>query len=246
MKNIIYQDFSTKTNIENIILFNNTIWMTQTQIGKLYWKANSTISEHIKKTYKDWELKKAITSRNDSIFGISENTIEKSFKKPKKYYNLQVVIAVWFKVNSPQAVSFRTRANNIIEQYISKWYALDDEKFSYAEENNAKYLIRVSSNSRLKDISEKCDIKISSNENNISVIKYKADSWTRERFVIVNVVKDYNSLFPKIQFFCTNLYTEKDEKLSKKRKQNKLNRLVELYHKRWVSEHPFHDLKESF
>jgi len=131
MKNIIYQDFSTKTNIENIILFNNTIWMTQTQIGKLYWKANSTISEHIKKTYKDWELKKAITSRNDSIFGISENTIEKSFKKPKKYYNLQVVIAVWFKVNSPQAVSFRTRANNIIEQYISKWYALDDERLKW-------------------------------------------------------------------------------------------------------------------
>ena len=42
------------------------------------------------------------------------------------------------------------------------------------------------------------------------------------------------------------MYTEKNEKLSEKRKQNKLNMLVELYHKRWVSDHPFHDLKESF
>ena len=135
MKNQIeltsYQDASTNTNIENIIFYNNTIWMNQTQIWKLYWKANSTISEHIKKIYTDWELKESETSQNESKFGNPENTIEKSFKKPKMYYNLQVVISVWFKVNSPKAISFRTWANNIIEQYISKWYALDDERLKW-------------------------------------------------------------------------------------------------------------------
>lgn len=131
MEKVVYEDLSTHTTISNIIFHQDTIWMTQTQMGNLYGKANSTISEHIKKIYSDWELKRAETRQNESKFGISENTTEKSFKKPKMYYNLQVVIAVWFKVNSPKAVSFRIWANNIIEQYISRWYALDDERLKW-------------------------------------------------------------------------------------------------------------------
>lgn len=126
-----YHDPSTNTILEEIMFFNDTIWMTQSQIGKLYWKANSTISEHIKKIYKDWELQEAKTRQNDSKFGNPENTTEKTFKKPKNYYNLQVIIAVWFKVNSTKAVSFRTWANKIIEQYISQWYVLDDDRLKW-------------------------------------------------------------------------------------------------------------------
>jgi len=108
--------------------------MTQDQMWKLYNKANSTLSEHIKKIYQDGELKETETSQSESKFGNTENTIQKtenSFKKPKKYYNLQVVIAVWFKVNSPQATSFRTWANKIIQQYIESWYVLDDERLRW-------------------------------------------------------------------------------------------------------------------
>ncbi len=131
MEIIIYNDPSTNTNIDNIIYQNDTIWMTQSQMWLLYWKANSTLSEHIKKIYFDKELKESETSQNESKFGNSENTTENSFKKPKMYYNLQVIIAVWFKVNSTKAISFRTWANKIIEQYISKWYVLDDERLKW-------------------------------------------------------------------------------------------------------------------
>lgn len=65
-------------------------------MGKLYGKANSTLSEHIKKIYADGELKEESTSQSASKFGNTENTTgktENSFVKPKKYYNLQVVIA---------------------------------------------------------------------------------------------------------------------------------------------------------
>jgi len=129
-----YEDVSTNTNIPNIVFRKNTLWMTQEQMWILYWKVNSTISEHIKKIYKDWELQEASTSEDDRIFGNSENRIEKSSnmpKKPKKYYNLQIVIAVWFRVNSPKAINFRTWANNIIEQYIGKWYVLDDDRLKW-------------------------------------------------------------------------------------------------------------------
>lgn len=131
METISYKDISTNTTIPNIFFHNDTIWMNQEQIWNLYWKAKSTISEHIKKIYIDKELDISITSQNESKFGISEFTTENSFKKPKIYYNLQIIIAVWFKVNSPQAISFRTWANNIINQYISKGYALDDERLKW-------------------------------------------------------------------------------------------------------------------
>lgn len=131
IEKITYQDPSTNTNIDNIIFYDNTIWMTQSQIWFLYWKANSTISEHIKKIYTDWELRDTETSQNESKFGNSENTTEKRFKKPKMYYNLQMIIAVWFKVNSSKAVSFRTWANKIIEQYIKSWYVLDDKRLKW-------------------------------------------------------------------------------------------------------------------
>jgi hypothetical protein len=121
---ITYTDPSTQTMISDIIFYHDTIWMTQDQMSKLYNKANSTLSEHIKKIYSDGELKEESTSQSASKFGNTEN----GFTKPKKYYNLQVVIAVGFKVNSPQATSFRTWANQIIQQYIQQGYVLDDER----------------------------------------------------------------------------------------------------------------------
>lgn len=128
---ITYTDPSTQTTVSDIIFHQDTIWMTQDQMGKLYQKAPSGISMHIKKIYADGELQEQSTSQSASKFRNPENTMQKtenSFVKPKKYYNLQVVIAVGFKVNSPQATSFRTWANDIIQQYIQQGYVLDDER----------------------------------------------------------------------------------------------------------------------
>lgn len=131
---ITYTDPSTQTIVSDIIFHNDTIWMTQEQMGKLYGKAPSWISMHIKNIYKDGELIQQSTSQSASKFRNPENTWDKtenSFLKPKKYYNLQVVIAVGFKVNSPQATSFRTWANTIIQQYMEQGYVLDDERLKW-------------------------------------------------------------------------------------------------------------------
>lgn len=109
-----YDDISTNTHIENIFFWNDTIWMSQTQIWTLYETDTSWISRHIKNIYESWELDQIETSQNESKLQKMQNT-QNSFKKPKKYYNLQVIIAVWFKVNSPKAISFRKWANEIID-----------------------------------------------------------------------------------------------------------------------------------
>jgi hypothetical protein len=110
--------------------------MTQEQIGILYDKASSGISQHISKIYQDGELQLSDTCVDERIFRNPENTEknpENSFKKPKKYYNLQMIIAVGFKVNSPQATSFRTWANTIIDEYSRTGYALDDDRLKWGK-----------------------------------------------------------------------------------------------------------------
>ena len=120
-----YHDPSSGFDIPEVVFFRDTIWMTQTQMGILYEKAPSGMSQHIRAIYQDGELSEETTSIDDRIFRNPENTI----KKPKKYYNLQVIIAVGFKINnSPRATSFRTWANTVIDEYVRTGYALDDER----------------------------------------------------------------------------------------------------------------------
>jgi hypothetical protein len=131
MQTIVYTDPSSQLQVPDVIFFQDTIWMTQEQIGKLYNKASSGISQHISKIYADGELQIASTGTDDRIFRNPENTEDKTkntLKKPKKYYNLQMIIAVGFKVNSPQATAFRTWANTIIDEYSRVGYALDDNR----------------------------------------------------------------------------------------------------------------------
>lgn len=117
MQKIIYQDPATKTQISEIVFFRDTIWMTQGQIWELYWKAWNTISEHIKKIYKDWELEEDKTCVNERIFGNTENTSRNSFKKPKKYYNLR-------------SQSLKKVFN---EDELRKLYLLSEQFFAFAE-----------------------------------------------------------------------------------------------------------------
>ena len=127
MQTIIYHNPSTNLSVPDVVFFQDTIWMTQVQISKLYDTDTSGISRHITKIYTDGELDELKTCTDDSKLQKMQN----SFKKPKKYYNLQVIIAVGFKVNSPQATSFRTWANTIIDEYSRTGYALDDGRLKW-------------------------------------------------------------------------------------------------------------------
>ena len=124
------------TQIKEVILgperrdIDDTIWMTQ--MSGLYATDTSGISRHISRIYADGELAEIWTSTDESKLQKMQNT-QSGFKKPKKYYNLQVIIAVGFKVNSPQATAFRTWANSIIDTYSRTGYALDDDRLRWGK-----------------------------------------------------------------------------------------------------------------
>ena len=101
------------------------IWLTQKMMATLYDVDVRTINEHIKKIYSDSELEEEATIRN---FRIVQTEGSRQVARDIKHYNLQMIIAVGFKVNSERAVQFRKWVNQIAKDYTIKGWAMDEER----------------------------------------------------------------------------------------------------------------------
>ena len=112
------------------------IWLTQKMMATLYDVDVRTINEHIKKIYSDSELEEDLTIRN---FRIVQTEGSRQVTRDTKHYNLQMIIAVGFKVNNERAVQFRKWANNIVKDYTIKGWAMDDERLKRGTYLTEKY-----------------------------------------------------------------------------------------------------------
>ncbi len=103
----------------------DNIWLTQKMMATLYDVDVRTINEHIKKIYSDSELEEDATIRN---FRIVQTEGSRQVTRDTKHYNLQMIIAVGFKVNNERAVQFRKWANSIVKEYTIKGWSMDGER----------------------------------------------------------------------------------------------------------------------
>ena len=101
------------------------IWITQKMLAILYEVETNTINYHIKKIFEDSELSEEATIRK---FRIVQTEGNRQVSREVEHYNLQMIIAVGFKVNSERAVQFRKWVNSIAKEYTIKGYAMDDER----------------------------------------------------------------------------------------------------------------------
>jgi hypothetical protein len=101
------------------------IWLTQKMMAALYNVDVRTINEHIKKIYSDGELTEAATIRK---FRIVQTEGSRQVNRETNHYNLQMIIAVGFKVNNERAVQFRKWANGIVKDYTIQGWVMDDER----------------------------------------------------------------------------------------------------------------------
>ena len=101
------------------------IWITQKMLAVLYEVETNTINYHIKKIFDDLELTEDSTIRK---FRIVQTEGNRQVSREVEHYNLQMIIAVGFKVNSERAVQFRKWVNSIAKEYTIKGYAMDDER----------------------------------------------------------------------------------------------------------------------
>lgn len=117
---LIYKAVDGRIKID-VRLLDETVWLTQHDMAKLFGKAKSTINEHIKNIFSEGELVEASVIKK---FGISEFQ-----QKAPYFYNLDVIISVGYRVKSQQGTQFRIWATQRLREYIVKGFVLNDERF---------------------------------------------------------------------------------------------------------------------
>ena len=124
MKNeiILFENQNVKLEVN---MKDETVWLTQDQMAKLFGKAKSTINEHIKNIYKEEECSQEQTMTK---FGNSEFS-----GKPTYYYNLDVIISVGYRVKSQNGIIFRKWASKILKDYMLQGYAVNQKRLEYLE-----------------------------------------------------------------------------------------------------------------
>ena len=127
-----------------------TIWLTQEQIAKLFAKAKSTINEHIKNILKN-ELEEKEVCRK---FGKTELSYVTT--KPIIMYNLDLILAVGYRVNSKRGVIFRKWANKVLKDYLLKGYVINENRVVVSNENYIKLSNEVANiNNRVDKLEDK-------------------------------------------------------------------------------------------
>jgi hypothetical protein len=126
---IIYQSENGRTKLD-VRLEDNTLWLSQKQLTELFGKAKGTISEHIKHIFEDGELEAISVVRNLRTTAADGKDYEVAF------YNLDMVLALGFRVRSPVAVRFRQWAADKLKEYIVKGFVLDDERLKNPQVGN--------------------------------------------------------------------------------------------------------------
>ena len=120
-KIIIYQSEDGKTQLD-VKLEGETVWLTQKQIAELFGTKRPAITKHLKNIYASEEL---IEESTCSILEHMGNDGRQSYNT--KYYNLDAILSVGYRVNSKNATRFRQWANSVLKQYLVKGYAINED-----------------------------------------------------------------------------------------------------------------------
>lgn len=163
---ILYKTPKGDTQID-VKLKEDTVWLTQDQICRLFSKVKSTVSYHITSIYKESELIRSSTVRKFRTVQIEGS---RKIERDLEYYNLDVIISVGYRVKSKRGTQFRIWANKVLKDYLIEGYALNER--------------------RLKEQTE----KIKELEKTLDIFSKVAESYQlkQDEFAgIIRVVKDY-------------------------------------------------------
>jgi len=121
---LLYTAPSGDVKVE-VLLGNETIWLTQKRMSELFGVGVPAISKHLENIYSSGELDQKATI---SILETVQQEGKRQVRRKLEYYNLDAVISVGYRVNSAQATRFRIWATALIKEYIIKGFAMDDER----------------------------------------------------------------------------------------------------------------------
>ena len=140
---IIYQDEDGVTKV-SVRLVDEDIWLTQNQIAEIYKTTQENISMHIKNIYKDGELENNSTNKK---FLLVQNEGNRQVKRNIDHYNLDMIIALGYRVQSQVATRFRIWATQRLHEYMQKGFTMDDERLKQGGNRYFRELLQ-----RIRDI----------------------------------------------------------------------------------------------
>ena len=145
-KLILYKDDEGKLSV-NTLFADEDVWLTQAQLVEIYQSSKSNISEHLRNIFNDNELDKEVVVRKFRTT-TQHGAIEgKTQTHEVLHYNLDVIIALGYRVQSPIAVRFRRWATRLLHEYIQKGFTMDDERLKQGGNRYFKELLQ-----RIRDI----------------------------------------------------------------------------------------------
>ena len=140
---MIYEDKNGITKV-NVKFTDEDIWLTQNQIADIYQTTQQNISQHINEVYKDKELLKESTNKK---FLLVQKEGTRNVKRNIDHYNLDMIIALGYRVQSDVAVRFRIWETKTLHEYIQKGFAMDDERLKQGGNRYFRELLQ-----RIRDI----------------------------------------------------------------------------------------------
>ena len=124
---LLYESAQEKISV-NAVIKDESIWLTQKSMAELFGVDKSTISRHLRNIFSEGELEEkvvvaffATTTQHGAIEG-------KTQTRDTAFYNLDAIISVGYRVNSKRATNFRIWATGVLKEYITKGFAMDDER----------------------------------------------------------------------------------------------------------------------
>jgi hypothetical protein len=133
---LIYQNPDGNIKID-VRLEDETVWLTQAQMGQLFGKDKRTVSEHIGNIFKEGELDESMVVRKFRTTTQHGAIAGKTQEVEVNGYNLDVIISVGYRAKSPQGTQFRIWATQRLKEYIIKGFALNDDRFKSGSSMNA-------------------------------------------------------------------------------------------------------------
>jgi len=142
-KLILYKDDEGKVSV-NVRFADEDVWLTQQQLAEIYCTTKQNVSQHIENILADGELEENRTVKN---FLTVRQEGKRQVQRDITYYNLDMIIALGYRVQSPIAVRFRRWATQRLHEYIQKGFTMDDERLKQGSNRYFKELLQ-----RIRDI----------------------------------------------------------------------------------------------
>jgi len=140
---VIYQDADGIVKV-NVRIDEDDVWLTQKQMAEIYNTTQQNVASHLKNIYDEGELERKSTNKK---FLLVQQEGERQVRRNIDHYNLDIIIALGYRIQSPIATRFRRWATKLLHEYVQKGFAMDDERLKQGGNRYFRELLQ-----RIRDI----------------------------------------------------------------------------------------------